>query len=134
MSTTQRLLELAGIRKDAGFFVRLEHDTESNDNFRKVIYTTKLTQLVLMSLKPGEEIGVETHSGGDQFIRIDKGQGKAIMGGGEYDMSDGDAVVIPSGVEHNIINTSDSEDLKIYAVYSPPEHKDGTVDKSKPNS
>ena len=145
-----RLLQLAGVEQvnksstiellnevtaddsgKSGLIVKLETDTESNNNFRKVIYTTELSQLVLMSLKPGEDIGSETHNG-DQFIRIDKGQARSVLDGRDVDMTDGDAVVIPKGIEHNIINTSKTEDLKIYAVYSPPQHKDGIVDNTKP--
>lgn len=115
----------------SGLVVELEKQTESNTNYRQVIYTTKLSQLVLMSLKPGQDIGMETHDG-DQFIRIDKGQAVSTLDGKEKRMSSGDAIVIPSGVKHNIVNTSDTDDLKIYAVYSPPQHKDGHIDKTKP--
>ena len=114
-----------------GVVVELEIDTEENTYYRKVIHTSKFSQLVLMSLKPGEDIGLETHKG-DQFIRIDKGVAKSILDGKESDMKDGDAVIIPAGVKHNIVNPSDSKDLKIYAVYSPPEHPDGHIDQTKP--
>jgi len=118
--------------KKSGIVVRLEADTEENDNFRKVIYTTELTQLVLMSLLPEEDIGMETHKEGDQFIRIDKGEAVVSLNGTETQMKDGDAVVIPKGTEHNITNSSKTDPLKIYAVYTPPEHKAGTIDKEKP--
>jgi len=85
-----------------------------------------------MSLKPEEDIGVETHNTGDQFIRIDKGEAVVSLNGVDTSMKDGDAVVIPKGTEHNITNSSKTNPLKIYAVYTPPEHKDGTVDKKKP--
>lgn len=125
-------MELAGVdKKPSGVLVRLEIDTEANTDFRRVIHTSKSSQLVLMSLKPGEDIGLETHKG-DQFIRIDKGNATLMLDGKETDMKDGDAVVIPAGVKHNITNSSDSEDLKIYAVYSPPEHPDGKTDPTKP--
>lgn len=127
----QRLFELAGIDKKEGLTVRLEIETEKNGNFRKVLFTGSHMQLVLMSLKPEQEIGMETHNG-DQFIRVDKGAAIAILDGVESTLEDGDAVVIPKGVKHNIINKSDSNDLKIYAIYSPPEHPDGTVVKEKP--
>lgn len=118
--------------KSKSYVTNIETDTVKNTNFRKVLHTTKLSQLVLMSLKPGEEIGMETHKHGDQFIRIDSGKGKVILDGKEHDLKDGSAMVIAAGTEHNVINTSDTEDLKLYAVYTPPEHKDGTIDKDKP--
>lgn len=127
-----RLLELAGIeKKDSGLVVKLEVDTEGNDNFRKVIYTTEMSQLVLMSLQPGEDIGMETHKNGDQFIRIDKGEAIVSLDGKETQIKDGDSVSIPKGVKHNLTNSSTSELLKVYAVYSPPQHKAGTIDKEK---
>lgn len=110
-----------------GYVANIEDETKQNDNFRKVLYTGKHTQLVLMSLKPGEEIGMETHPENDQFFRFDAGEGKCIIDGHEYELRDGFAVVVPAGAEHNIINTSDSEDLKLYTIYSPSHHKDGIV-------
>jgi len=86
-----------------------------------------------MSLKPNEDIGMETHKSGDQFIRVESGDGKIILDGKEEGFSEGDSVIIAAGTEHNIINTSDSERLQIYAIYTPPEHKDGTIDKDKPS-
>ncbi len=114
-----------------GFKDNLEKDTLENDNFRKVLYTAKHSQLVLMSLKPEEEIGMETHPKNDQFIRIEKGQGKGIIDGHEYQLKDGVSVVVPAGAKHNIINISSSESMKLYTVYSPPHHKDGLVRKTK---
>ena len=114
-----------------GFFSNIEKDTLENDNFRKVLYTSKCSQLVLMSLKPKEEIGMETHNENDQFFRIEKGMGKCIIDGNEYDISDGSAIVVPSGSQHNVINISDSEALKLYTIYSPAHHKDGVVRKTK---
>ena len=114
-----------------GFCANIEKDTLENSNFRKVLYTGKHSQLVLMSLKPNEEIGMEVHPDNDQFFRFEKGQGKCIIDGNEYELSDGVAVVVPAGAQHNIINTSDSEDLKLYTIYSPAHHKDGIVRATK---
>ena len=114
-----------------GFKTNIERDTLKNRNFRKVIYTGKNSQLVLMSLKPKEEIGVETHPENDQFLRFEGGSGRVIVDDSKYTVKDGDAVVIPAGARHNVINTSSEEELKIYTIYSPPHHKDGTVHKTK---
>jgi len=114
-----------------GFFSNIEKDTLENENFRKVLYTSKHSQLVLMSLKPKEEIGMEIHNENDQFFRIEKGNGKCIIDGNEHDISDGSAIVVPVGAEHNIINVSETEDLKLYTIYSPAHHKDGVVRKTK---
>ena len=114
-----------------GFHTNIEKETLENDNFRKVIYTAKHSQLVLMCLKPNEEIGMEVHEENDQFFRFEKGTGKAIIDGNEYELADGVAVVVPSGAQHNIVNTSDSEELKLYTIYSPAHHKDGVVRKTK---
>lgn len=110
-----------------GFHSNIEKDTLENNNFRKVLYTGKYCQLVLMNLKPKEEIGMEVHTENDQFFRFEKGQGKCIIDGNEYELTDGVAIIVPSGAEHNIINTSDTEDLKLYTIYSPAHHKDGVV-------
>ena len=117
---------------EVGFDGDIEKLTINNTNYRKVLYTTKNTQLVLMSLKPGEEIGEETHNG-SQFLRFEAGQGKAVMGDKEVAVKDGSAVVVPQGMNHNIINTSSSEDLKLYALYSPPQHEDSLIQQDKPN-
>ena len=114
-----------------GFFINIEKATLENNNFRKVLYTSKHSQLVLMSLRPGEEIGTETHSENDQFFRFERGQGKVIIDGNEYEVSDGSAIVVPAGAEHNVINVSDTEELKLYTIYSPPHHKDGIVRATK---
>lgn len=106
-----------------GFVQNLEELTATNSNFRKVLYTAHHSQLVLMNLKPEEEIGMEVHSDNDQFIRIEKGQGKAVIDGNEYEFSDGFCVVVPAGSEHNIINTSQTDELKLYTVYSPAHHR-----------
>ena len=113
-----------------GYVTDIETDTMENQDFRRVLYTGKNSQLVLMSLRPKEEIGEETHTL-DQFIRVEAGDGRAILDGVNHRISDGSAVVIPAGTKHNIINNSDGEELKLYTVYSPPEHRDGTVHKTK---
>ncbi len=112
-----------------GYVINIEKATEENENFRKVLYTAKNSQLVVMSLKAGEEIGEEVHTL-DQFIRIEKGEGKAVLDGTEHKIEDGFAVVVPAGTKHNIINTSD-EEMKLYTIYSPPEHRDGVVHQTK---
>lgn len=114
------------------FVDNIEEMTLKNSNFRKVLSTNKHSQLVVMSLKKNEEIGMETHKDVDQFFRIEKGHGKAIINGKEYKLKDGFAIVIPAGTEHNIINTSKVNPLKLYTIYSPPQHKPGTVNKNKP--
>ncbi len=113
-----------------GYIDNIEKSTLENTNFRKVLYTAKNSQLVLMSLKPMEEIGEEVHTL-DQFLRIEKGIGKAILDGMEHEISDGSAVIVPAGAKHNIINTSMNAELKLYTIYSPPEHRDGTVHATK---
>jgi mannose-6-phosphate isomerase-like protein (cupin superfamily) len=113
-----------------GFVINMEKATLENDNFRKVLNTASNSQLVVMSLLPGEEIGMEVHDL-DQFIRFEAGRGKVILDGKEHDVEDDWAVVIPAGVTHNVINTSDSEKMKLYSIYSPPEHPDGTVHPTK---
>ena len=114
-----------------GFNDNIEKETLENDNFRKVLYTGKHSQLVLMSLNPGEEIGMEVHPDNDQFFRFEKGEGKCIIDGNEYVVSDGSAIVVPAGAEHNVINTSPTEKLKLYTIYSPAHHKDGIIHKTK---
>jgi len=114
-----------------GYTTDIEEDTAVNKNFRKVLYTAKHMQLVLMSLKPNEEIGMETHPENDQFFRFEQGVGKCIIDGNEYAVKDGSAVIIPAGSKHNVVNTSDSEDLKMYTIYSPAHHKDGIVRATK---
>lgn len=113
-----------------GYIGNIEQATLANEYFRKVLYTDKKAQLVVMSLQPGEEIGMEVHKIEDQFIRVEKGSGKAIVSGTESMLEDGVAVVIPAGTEHNIINTS-AAPMKLYTLYSPPHHKDGTIHKTK---
>lgn len=114
-----------------GFHINIEKETLENDNYRKVLYTSKHSQLVLMSLRPNEEIGMEAHPDNDQFFRFEKGQGKCVIDGNEYELSDGVAVVVPAGAQHNIINTSSDSELKLYTIYSPAHHKDGVVRATK---
>lgn len=109
-----------------GYITNIEKDSLENNNFRKVLYTAKYSQLVLMSLKPNEEIGEEVH-GLDQFIRIEKGKGKAVLNGEETEIEDGLAIVIPAGTTHNIVNISSEEELKLYTIYSPPNHRDKVI-------
>ena len=114
-----------------GFHANIEKETLDNANFRKVLYTGQHSQLVLMSLRPNEEIGMEVHTDNDQFFRFESGEGKCIIDGNEYEVKDGSAIVVPAGAQHNVINTSDSEDLKLYTIYSPAHHKDGIVRSTK---
>lgn len=114
-----------------GFHSNIEALTLGNTNYRQVLYTGKHSQLVLMSLKPGEEIGEETHAESDQFFRFEKGTGKVIIDGNEFEVKDGDAVIIPAGAKHNIINLSATEELKLYTIYSPAHHRDGVVHVTK---
>jgi len=113
-----------------GYIVDIEKATEENENFRKVLFTAEHSQLVVMSLRPGEEIGEEVHHL-DQFIRVEEGEGKVILDGEEAALAEDHAVVIPAGVRHNVINTSTEEAMKLYTIYSPPEHRDGTVHRTK---
>jgi mannose-6-phosphate isomerase-like protein (cupin superfamily) len=115
----------------AGYVTNIEAKTLANERFREVLFTADNVQLVLMTLKGGEEIGLETHDDVDQFIRVEAGQGKAILDGVEHALEDGSAVVIPAGTAHNIVNASPTEPLRLYTLYSPPEHPDGTVHATK---
>lgn len=114
-----------------GFRIAIEKATLENNFFRKVLYTAERSQLVLMSLKPKEEIGEEIHEDNDQFFRFESGNGKCIIDGNEYEIEEGDAIVIPAGAKHNIINTDPARTLKMYTIYSPAHHKDGIVRKTK---
>jgi mannose-6-phosphate isomerase-like protein (cupin superfamily) len=114
-----------------GYYGHIEDLTLQNKNFRQVLFTGKHCQLVLMSLLPNEEIGLETHDNVDQFFRFEKGEGKVVINGEEYAVNDGDVVIVPAGSEHNVINTSETDELKLYTVYSPPNHPDGTVHATK---
>ncbi len=112
------------------FHANIEELTIENTNFRKVLYTAEHSQLVLMSLLPGEDIGMETHHKVDQFFRFEKGEGKSIIDGVEYGVEDGSVIIVPAGSEHNIINTG-TEPLKLYTLYSPANHIDGRIHETK---
>lgn len=114
-----------------GYSTNIEEKSLKNTYFREVLFTGPHSQLVVMALKPGEDIGMEVHGDVDQFIRVEAGQGKAILDGVEHALADGSAVVIPAGTMHNVVNTSKTEPMKLYTVYTPPEHPDGTIHKTK---
>ena len=114
-----------------GYKSNIEKDTKKNKVFRNVVYTSKNLQLVLMSLKPGEEIGAEVHSDTDQFFRVDSGTGKCVIDRHVYILKDGDAIIIPARAKHNVINTHKTKALKLYTLYAPPHHKDGTIHRTK---
>ncbi len=117
-----------------GFISNIKKETLENNNFRKVLFTGSKMQLVLMYLKPGEEIGLETHEGHDQFLRIEEGEAKIILNDEVILAEDDFAIVVPAGIKHNVINTSTEKPLKLYTIYAPPEHEDGIVQKEKPSS
>lgn len=112
-----------------GFVSNIEAAAISNSDFRHVLYTDKNTQLVLMSLEPGEDIGEEVHDV-DQFLRVDQGKGRVILDGESHDIENGSAIVVPAGTKHNLINGNEGE-MKLYTLYMPPHHKDGTLHKTK---
>jgi mannose-6-phosphate isomerase-like protein (cupin superfamily) len=114
-----------------GYLTDIEKKTLDNVNFRQVLFTGPHAQLVVMALAPGDDIGLETHDDVDQFIRVEAGHGTAVLDGKEHALEDGSAVVIPAGLKHNIINSSRTEALKLYTIYSPPEHPDGTIHETK---
>jgi mannose-6-phosphate isomerase-like protein (cupin superfamily) len=114
-----------------GYVTNIEHDTLDNADYRRVLYTGPHTQLVLMTLQPGDEIGEETHEEHDQFIRVETGRAEVVLNGNRHALSDGSAVVIPAGVRHNVVNLSGDAPLRLYTLYSPPEHADGTVQHTK---
>ena len=114
-----------------GFKNNIEKEALKNENFRKVLYSGKHLQVVLMSLKPGEEIGMEIHESTDQFFRFEGGKGKCIIDGNEYKVENGDAIVVPSGAKHNVINTDSVKGLKMYTIYAPPHHLDGLINATK---
>ncbi len=113
-----------------GYTTNIEKESLENSNFRKVLYTDERLQLVVMSLLPGEDIGEEVHTL-DQFIRVESGEAKAILDGEEMILSDGSVIIVSAGARHNLINTSSTESLKLYTLYAPPNHKDGTIHKTK---
>jgi mannose-6-phosphate isomerase-like protein (cupin superfamily) len=114
-----------------GFAANLEEETRKNTDFRRVLYTGKFSQLVLMSLKPNEDIGEETHDDVDQFFRFEEGEGVVVIDGIKNVVKDGSGVIVPSGAKHNVVNTSKVKPLKLYTIYSPPEHQDKVIRKSK---
>lgn len=114
-----------------GYAGNIEQQTLENSDYRRVLFTGKAVQLVLMCIQPGDEIGSEVHEDHDQFIRVESGTGVAILNGERHELSDGSAVVVPAGAEHNVINTSHSSPLRLYTIYGPPEHAPGTVHRTK---
>lgn len=114
-----------------GFNANIEELTLENINFRKVLYTGKHSQLVLMCLKPGEEIGMEIHAENDQFFRFEDGVGEVEIDGNKYSVKNGSAIIVPAGAQHNVVNVSKTEELKLYTIYSPAHHKDGIVRTTK---
>ncbi|MCU0852108.1 MAG: cupin domain-containing protein [Thermoplasmata archaeon] len=117
--------------KKKGFATDIEKATIENADFRRVLYTGKFSQLVLMNLAPKEEIGEEVHDTVDQFFRFEEGEGMVIIDGLEHKVKDGTAVIVPSGARHNVLNTSSKKRLKLYTIYSPPEHQDKVVRHTK---
>ncbi len=115
----------------SGFVKNIEQETLNNENFRKVLYTSTYGQVVVMSLLPNEDIGMEVHETTDQFFRIDSGEGKVIIDGEESIITDGFAVVVPAGSQHNVINMSSEKPLKLYTIYMPPHHSDDIIHKTK---
>lgn len=128
MSDMMHFLDIE--KSKTGFATDIEKETLGNDYFRRVLYTTDKSQLTVMSLSPGEDAGEEVHEV-DQFARVEQGSGKAVIGGKETKISDGSAFVVPAGTRHDIVNTSKDEDLKLYVIYSPPNHRPGMVHKTK---
>lgn len=114
-----------------GFLQNIEQLSLQNTHFRQVLYTGQHAQLVLMSLLPNEDIGMEVHEIVDQFLRVESGEGKVVMNGEEHPIKDGDAFIVPAGTQHNVFNTSSDKPLKLYTLYSPPHHRDATVHKTK---
>ena len=113
-----------------GFVDDIEKLTKENSDFRRVLYTGKYVQLVLMALQPGEEIGEEVHEDGDQFFRVEDGEGVVVIDGTRHEIEDDDAIVVPAGARHNVINTGDKP-LRFYTLYGPPEHRDGVIHKTR---
>lgn len=128
--SSRKVLKQKYNAKAKGFVSNIEKDTIANENFRKVLYTGKHTQLVLMTLQPKEDIGEEVHPDTDQFFRVDSGSGEVVINGKTSKISDGFAIVIPAGAKHNVINTG-KDKLKVYSLYSPPHHEDAIVHKTK---
>ena len=114
-----------------GFIANIEEKTKANTNFRQVLYTGRHMQLVLMSIAPGSEIGMEVHPDNDQFLRFENGVGRVVIDGSNHDVSDGFAVVVPAGAQHNVVNTSQNDSLQLYTLYSPPHHQDSLIRATK---
>lgn len=114
-----------------GYDTNIEKQSLDNNNFRKVLHTSEFQQLVVMSIPVDGEIGKEVHDENDQFIRIERGQAEATIDGRKVNLGDDDVIIIPKGAEHNVVNTSADTDLKLYTIYSPPHHKDGTIHGTK---
>ena len=134
MNSKNSKIMMLGNANMKGFYSNIEKDALKNENFRKVLYTSKHLQLVLMTLKPGEDIGEETHPNIDQFFRFEGGKGKCIINGNEYKVENGDVIVVPAGSKHNVINTDAVKELKMYTIYGPPNHKDGIINATKKDS
>ena len=115
----------------AGYVTNIEQKTLDNNYFRQVLFTTKNLQLVVMALQPSEDIGEEVHSNVDQFFRIEEGEGEVVMNGVSSKFADGDVFIVPQGTKHNVINTSTAKMLKLYTIYTPPNHPDGIVHKTR---
>ncbi len=122
---------MKSMKTKKGFGIDIEKETKKNTDFRRVLYTGKFSQLVLMSLKPGEEIGEEVHDTVDQFFRFEEGEGVVIIDGVEHPVGDGIAIIVPSGARHNVINNSSRKNLRLYTIYSPPEHQDKVIRHTK---
>jgi len=114
-----------------GYVAPIDRLTQENAEFRHVLYTAPSLQLVLMRLMPGEEIGMEMHEKNDQFLRIESGEGEILINGGSHQVRAGDCIIVPQGAEHNVINHSDSQPLRLYTIYAPPHHHDGTIHNTK---
>jgi len=126
-----KLNEITDKTKEEGFNINIEAETLDNTDYRRVLFTSVNNQLVVMNMPPNDELGMETHNDTAQFIRIESGAGKAIINGKEYELTDGSAIIIPKGTEHNVINTSDTNEMKLYTVYSPGVHNEGEVQQTK---
>jgi mannose-6-phosphate isomerase-like protein (cupin superfamily) len=114
-----------------GYLANIEKITLKNKYFRQVLFTSQNLQLVVMALKPGEEIGLEIHDKVDQFFRVETGKGRVIIEGKSKAIAAGDAFIVPQGLHHNVINTSKNKRLQLYTLYSPPNHRDGVIHKIK---
>jgi mannose-6-phosphate isomerase-like protein (cupin superfamily) len=114
-----------------GFIADIEKETKKNTDFRRVLYTGEKSQFVLMCLQPMEDIGMETHNDIDQFFRFEEGHGTVVINGKEHAVKDGSGVIVPCGSKHNVLNTSKTDVLKLYTIYSPPNHLDKVVRKTK---